>query len=290
MKLLITDLDNTLYDWVTFYAHAFKAMVDALVPVVGVAEGVLLDEFQAVHRSYGNSEQPFAVFELPSVHARFGALPRSKLKEALDPALHAFNSARKQHLNLYACVAGTLAELTRRGVPIIGHTEAIAENALFRLRTLGIMQHFRHLYVLDGRVSPHPDPERQATLRAPEGFVRVVPVSERKPNPQLLLDICSREGVGPSECWYVGDSLTRDVGMAKAAGVAAVWAEYGTKYDKALWDRIVRITHWTNEDVSREATIRERFRAVRPDYTIQAFSELLDHAGMAHPCAVAAKC
>ena len=33
-KLLITDLDNTLYDWVSFYAQSFSAMFDKLVEIL----------------------------------------------------------------------------------------------------------------------------------------------------------------------------------------------------------------------------------------------------------------
>lgn len=53
--------------------------------------------------------------------------------------------------------------------------------------------------------------------------------------------------------WYVSDSLTRDMSMAKAAGVHAVRAKYGTRYDRDLWLDLVWITHWTDEDVAREA-------------------------------------
>jgi phosphoglycolate phosphatase len=44
-KLLITDLDNTLYDWVSFYAQSFTAMLDELVVILGVPANVLIDEF-----------------------------------------------------------------------------------------------------------------------------------------------------------------------------------------------------------------------------------------------------
>jgi phosphoglycolate phosphatase len=81
--------------------------------------------------------------------------------------------------------------------------------------------------------------------------------------------------VEPFEAVYVGDSLAKDVGMAKAAGVPGVWARYGRDYDDALWDLLVQITHWTDEDVRREERIREAYGDVEPDATIDAFSEIL---------------
>jgi FMN phosphatase YigB (HAD superfamily) len=63
-KLLITDLDNTLYDWVSFFSASFQNMVSELTKLLEVSEETVLSEFKVIHRRYGNSEQPFAVLEL----------------------------------------------------------------------------------------------------------------------------------------------------------------------------------------------------------------------------------
>src|SRR5689334_20878690 len=103
-KLLITDVDNTLYDWVTFYSRAFRAMVVELSQLLGVSDEQLLTEFQEIHRRYATTEPPFAALELPTVLARFPCLTARDLINKLDPAFHAFNSARREHLRLYAGV------------------------------------------------------------------------------------------------------------------------------------------------------------------------------------------
>lgn len=273
MNLLITDLDNTLYDWVTYFAHAFDAMTRALKPLIGVPRKQLLDEFKAVHQRYGNSEQPFAVLELPSVQARFRTTDRAALKIALDAALHVFNSERKRHLALYPSVRETLEAIRQRGVKIVGYTEAIGLNAMFRLRYLGIERLFERLYVLEGQVLDHPESSR--SMQVDSSFIINVPRSERKPNPRLLLDICRRESFDPQDACYLGDSLCRDIAMAKDAGVMAIWAKYGTEYDRKLWDVLVRVTHWTEDDVRREESLREHAAHAVPDYTLGSFSELL---------------
>src|SRR4051812_33766298 len=107
-KLLITDLDNTLYDWVTFFTASFRSMVDELAPLLEAPEEVLVEEFKAVHQRYGNSEQPFAILEIPSVQHRFSGLPRHEVLKRIDPALHRFNSIRKRTLSLYPGVMETL--------------------------------------------------------------------------------------------------------------------------------------------------------------------------------------
>jgi FMN phosphatase YigB (HAD superfamily) len=274
MPLLITDLDNTLYDWVTYYARAFRALVDVLVEDLGVDREELLDEFKAVHQFHGDSEYPLAVFELPVVRRKFPDLGDQELRQALGRGFRAFEASREEHLRLYDCVGATLSTLRKAGVIIVGHTEAIAENAYFRLRHLHIAACFRRLYALEGRVLSDAHRFIADEDEEWEKLVRIVPRAERKPNHRLVLDICGREEVSQKETWYVGDSLTRDVWMAKTAGVHAVWARYGTRYDRGLWESLVRITHWTDEDVTREAQLRKTLASVRPDFVIDSFAEL----------------
>lgn len=275
MKLLITDLDNTLYDWVTFYASSFQAMVQELSRTLGEEEVVLLSEFKALHQRYGTSEPPFAMLQLPSVQKRFPGLSRQELMERLPEPIEAFRAARRKSLVLYPGVAETLRQLRDRGTTIVGHTESIAENALHRLRKLGILDYFKHLYVLEGRIEDHPVPGRRQELAAPPGLVQPVPESDRKPNPRLLIDICTLEDVAPKEAVYVGDSLARDISMAKAAGVTAVWARYGLRYDAAHWEVLKSVSHWSPEDVAREERLRLSTQTIAPDHSLDAFPELL---------------
>lgn len=72
MKLLITDLDNTLYDWVSFYSQSFSAMAEELSKEINVPLDILLSEYKVIHQRFGNSEKPFATLELPSVISYFG--------------------------------------------------------------------------------------------------------------------------------------------------------------------------------------------------------------------------
>ena len=276
MTMLITDLDNTLYDWITFFSEAFEAMVDELVSLLEIDKEIILDEFKEIHQRYGNTEQPFAILELSSVKAHFGDLPRSQLKAHLDKPLYAFNSARKRSLKLYHTVEETLAELVNQGVIIVGHTEAIKENSYYRLKRLGIDKYFSTLYSLDGDYLGHPDLGRNEELRAPKGFVQQVPKEERKPNPALLIDICSRQKKLPKETFYVGDSLTRDIMMANHAGVSSIWAKYGTEYEKDRWKILAKVSHWTPADILREEKLRKDCENVVPNYTIEKFGEILE--------------
>jgi FMN phosphatase YigB (HAD superfamily) len=272
-KLLITDLDNTLYDWVTFFTSSFQGMIDELTKLLGVGEEELLNEFRAVHQKYGNSEQPFAVLELPSVLRKYPGLTRAEVTRQLDPALHRFNSIRKRTLSLYPGSVETFKHLTEGGVKIVGHTEAILANAYWRVKTLGIDRYFSRLYTLQGMDAIHIS-DKSRWVDPPHDFVTVLPREERKPNPRLIADICRREGIELANTYYLGDSLVRDIAMANNAGVNSIWARYGTQYDPACWSYLVKVTHWTNEDVAREKDLKARFADVKPDYTIDSLFDL----------------
>jgi phosphoglycolate phosphatase-like HAD superfamily hydrolase len=273
MKVLITDLDNTLYDWVTFFATAFDAMVDELVAMLDVPRERLLDEFKAVHRRHGSSEKPFAALELPSVRQHFHSDDPVELTRYLATPFATFNRVRRETLRLYPGVRESLELLRLSGVVIVAHTEAPAINAYHRLELLGVSDYVARLYVRDGGLG-HPDPQRRAMMDEGASKIRVIRPDDRKPEPRLLIDICHEEGVAPADAWYVGDSLTRDIAMANAARVRSIWAKYGTEYDAKLWQLLVSISHWSDDDVAREASLRATLPHVHPTWTIETFAEV----------------
>jgi FMN phosphatase YigB (HAD superfamily) len=271
VSLLITDLDNTVYDWLSAFVPAFYSMVEIAAPLVDVGADQLLDEFQIVHRSHEDSEHPFALLETQSVHRNLGGKSEKELLDYLDPAFHAFNRVRKEHLKLYDGVYDALRELFDKRVPIVAYTDARVINCLFRLERLGVKQYFSRLYA-----PAHVRKELDSEVLA-DGFIRLLAPADRKPNPQTLLDICAEFGTPPSNALYVGDSLVRDIYMAKAAGLHSAWAKFGTLYDKALWPKLVRVTHWTDADVEREKALRDEAGTVVPDCVLERFGDLTTH-------------
>ncbi len=271
MKLLVADLDNTLYDWVTPFARSIRALVRELSPIVRVSEDVVYRELKTVHRRHHNSEHPFACFELPSVRKRFPGATPAELTEALAAALGAFDGARATWLRVYDGVPEALDALVREGVVIVAHTEAIGPVARSRLRNLGLLPWFSGIYAIDSALPPHPDPDHEPRA---DVAIHPIPREHRKPNPGVLRDICASECARPGQVVYVGDSLVRDIYMARRAGVTAVWARYGQGYSEDDWSTVVRVSHWTAEDVRRERQFRAIAADVRPDYTIDRFDEL----------------
>jgi len=277
IRLVIADLDNTLYNWVSSFVPAFYAMVDVAADILKVDKEKLLDELRSIHQRYRNSEQPFALLETPSVENRFPGLSRLEKKYELDPAFAAFNKKRKRHLHLYPGVERTITQIRDAGCGVVGYTEAILNNSIYRLAKLGVMDDFDAIYAPASRADGHPDPSRQYDFEPYRDKIHLLPDDHRKPDPTVLTEICAEYDADTAETLYVGDSMTRDVAMAKQAGVVAVWAKYGSKYDPTDWQKLVRVTHWTDEDVARERILKEELGEVRPDLEIESFPELLEH-------------
>jgi phosphoglycolate phosphatase len=96
-SVLITDLDNTLFDWVHLWHSCFAAMLEKIIEISGVPETVLKSEIKAVHQKHGTSEYSFLVEELPCLLERF---PGQDLTKVFAPAFAAYREQRRKELRL----------------------------------------------------------------------------------------------------------------------------------------------------------------------------------------------
>lgn len=278
IELLVCDLDNTLYDWVGYFVPSFYAMIEKVIEITGCDKEVLLDDFQKVHQRHHDSEHPFALLETDIVKSIFADCSHDEVLNVLDPAFYAFNSMRKQTLRLHDGVAETLRRLSDRQIQIVAHTEGKLFAVIDRLRRLDIEHFFSSIYCRERPVSRHPDEEAAKIWLEAFPLYKVTELGnhQQKPDPTVLLEICSKESVSPSEVGYVGDSVARDILMANRAGVFSIWAKYGAQHDRDDYARLVRISHWTDEDVEREIRLKEEARGVAPSFIAKnSFREVL---------------
>lgn len=277
-KLLVCDLDNTLYDWVSYFVASFYAMIDETVRITGCDRERLLDDFGAVHRKYGDSEHPFSLLETATIKGMFPGEARADIAKRLDSAFYAFNSSRKENLRLYPGVGDALEALLQADVTLVAHTESNLFAVVDRLTRLGLSNKFKRIYCRERAKSQHPNPDTGRNWLRSFPLERTVELShhQRKPNPDVLIEICSDEGVSLAEAAYVGDSMARDMLMAKEARVFSVWAKYGSSHQAGLYEKLVRITHWTSADVIREKELREKAKEIEPEYVLEnSFDEIL---------------
>lgn len=277
-KLLVCDLDNTLYDWVRYFVPSFYAMVETAAPILNNDVEALLDDLREVHRFHHDSEHPFALLETKAARRAFPGDSYRSMAKKLDDSFHQFNLGRKHNLRLYDGVREGLEALKGAGVALVAHTESKLYGALDRLDRLELNSFFSAIYCRERPASVHPDPKvaRRWLERFPMEKVVELSQHQRKPSPVVLTEICERQGFSTQEAAYVGDSIPRDVMMAKEAGVFAIWAKYGTDVPKETYDRLVRVSHWTPEDVEREIELKQRSAGFTPDFTATSFTAVVD--------------
>ncbi|MCP4641086.1 MAG: HAD hydrolase-like protein [bacterium] len=278
VSVVITDVDNTLYDWVGIWHASFGAMLECLVKQSGVARETLEREFKAVHQAHGTSEYAFSIEELPSLRNTHG---RRELPDAYDECKTAYRRARDTVLRLYPSVFDTLVELRDRGCLLVAYTESKASYTRYRMTCLDLDLLFHYLYSPPGDAIPegqsrygvHCGPDMGRDLRVTRQ--RYTPANEVKPNPGVLRAILDEVGADPEQAVYVGDDLVKDISMARDVGITAIWAKYGTAHNRPEYELLKKVTHWKQKEVldQKEASVE----TVQPSYVLKAdFGELLD--------------
>lgn len=271
-KALITDVDNTLYDWFDIWHSCFTAMLSKTLDISGLEKQLLLKEMQTVFRKHHTSEYSFVLEECESLVNLFG----DNLREALDPAIEAFRLARSKSLILYEDVKETLECLKEKDVKIIAFTESLQYYTLVRLNTLQLDR------VIDTLYSP-PDSESRIIEQKSKKIETLIKTktilpNELKPNPHVLKTIIEENNLTPEECIYIGDSEMKDIQMANDAGVFSVLASYGSLHFESRPDdyNLLRsVSHWSDEDIQREKEIKQNKRVAKANYTANSFKEIL---------------
>lgn len=278
-SVLITDLDNTLFDWFNVWYHSFNGMLTEVVNITGIHRNILIEQIRPIHQKYGTAEYSFILEQIPVLQERYGN--RESINHALDSAIHAYRSERKKHLKLYPTVLETLKFLKMNNVTIVGYTESKEFYSNYRLSKLG----------LDGIINVLFSP---ADHEVPTGVVKSdkyelkytinkhTPYGEIKPNPAILKNIVEQLDVTINDCVYIGDSEMKDIYMAQEVKMSSVFAKYGVGHfqnNKEGYELLRAVTHWSDEDVIREKEINEKKSSViiKPDFVANKFSDILDY-------------
>lgn len=277
VTVLVTDMDNTLFDWLGMWQAAFGAMLERLVADSGVPRATLEEEFFALHQRHGTTEYAFAIQELPSLRARH---PPETLPTRYAGAIEAYRTMRRRTLALYPGVLDTLRAVRATGALVVAYTESRAYYADYRVRTLGLDGALDYLYSLPDHALPEGTTVSQIRRYPPEHYRLRSTVHRHtregawKPDASVLLEILRDVGADPARAVYVGDSLVKDVAMAQASSVVDVFARYGDVRSRPGYGLLRRVTHWSPAMVARSEALREA--DVHPTHVlVDGFAELL---------------
>jgi phosphoglycolate phosphatase-like HAD superfamily hydrolase len=309
IKLVITDLDDTLWRWPLIYVEAYRRMLSALSADLKITVEQLSTEAREVHRQYHDTEYPLSVLELASIQARYPETTLEQRHELLKPYIDIFDQTYAQHLqpSLFHPVHETLQALRAGGLKIIGYTDANSCAITKRMVDFGLVEFYDKIYcrgdhVLEGDVY---HPWRAAKEAVGHHRLTVVEKTMAKPQAQVLARIladvnatlAANDQILPGEVLYIGDSLERDMRMVQnfndtlpddMFGVIAVHAQYGRQDDDIYRQHLHNITraelmpfmaaisYWSVEQQANEDRSNREHHAIQRHYTLLSnFGELL---------------
>jgi FMN phosphatase YigB (HAD superfamily) len=233
-KLVITDVDNTFYDFGAYFEAGLQALIPEVARQLQISTDAAIASLRAVYQKFGSIEYPFAIEEFQELKP----LPLERRRAIVERTTAAFWESGRAALIAYPSVAETLAHLRRERVPVVAFTDAPVHEATRRVGALNLDKY------LSGLVATEWFPRRKAAtrvLRVDEvpGFVRVprrltvvgrLAGEQRKPNAQTYERIAAAFGLNPVDVTVIGDSPRRDLAPAASLGMTAVWARYGERH------------------------------------------------------------
>lgn len=265
IELIVTDIDNTVFDWITYYVHAFETLIKTVSDIVGVSEDILMQESSVVFEAERSTEYPFLIQELPSVNKHFGNNVEALLRDCVEPGRKAFLKEAAPFLKTYAGVIETLTALKQQKpeLPIAALTDAPRYVAMWKLNKLGILNFFDAVYGLGDPRIPVNEVSKQIKVdqeilvkhlqRSNFGFsgkVRTLPDEYEKPGVRgfktILMDFGFEELGTRERVLWIGDHPVKDIGLGHAMGVTTCFASYGNSVAEDVKNRLVRFSSPTN--------------------------------------------
>jgi len=274
-RVLLTDVDNTLFSWIDFFAPCFRALVHVVSRESRISEPTLYDAFQVTFKQEGSVEYRRAIQDNLAVRE----LPEDQQARLVELGSKVFGQAMRKHLRPYDGVKSTLERLRTDGVLIVAVTNSGALQAVDRVRRLGLAKHINGLVAWNHDVAQLADSDseysnalRGRTQRSGIPWTISLDLEQLKPNPEAYVVALRKLGLSElDDIWVVGDSLEKDLSAVPAIRGYSVWAKYGHAFDQKNFETLLRITHWSEEKISR--TFDQAF--LQPDSVIREFGDLL---------------
>ena len=146
--LLVFDVDNTLFDWMPYYAHSNAAMLSRVEEISLVPYEVLVRDFKNFISKYGKSDRSFMLQELTSLNTRRTNINMQALSNACTTT---FLQRTTSTLVPYDGVRDTLAMIKRHRpqLPIVALTDSPLLEAVWKISMLKLDQYFAGIYGLD---------------------------------------------------------------------------------------------------------------------------------------------
>ncbi|GGB03544.1 hypothetical protein GCM10011491_34640 [Brucella endophytica] len=275
---LILDLDNTLFDWFEIWYANFDPIYRKIVELFNGDEAAAKSAIRKIHQKARTSEYTFLIDDLSTSNVTPNPITgRDNFIEALDSS----RAGRDAKTKLYPTVFQSLWDIKNSGVKIVAYTESLGFYSAYRLKRLGLDGIIDIMFCPEDHDTPEGVSLSKLRTRADDSYglqvtqILHTPRGELKPNVKILHEIINVANADPARCAYVGDSLFKDIAMARDAGIFDVYAKYGESQRRPEYDLLRSVSHWTQEDVERERSIMETKLDFTPSATLhECFAEI----------------
>lgn len=256
VKLVITDMDNTLASHATYFTRGIEPAITDLSKKTAIPEPELYKSIGDEMEKARSHDYPWSVEIALKNRLKVGEPGGMSVadfeKNIVKPFWETIDRSLTENHVAYPEVKPTLEELQRRHIPVAVLSDAPAFIGLHRLANLGLRDGLvDRFYGLHNWAEPPGLSEEllqvgrdrvESMLKTPNTLkeFRALPAQWEKPETGGFEALMRHYNVRPSETLMIGDSRVKDVGVAHKAGARAVWASYGqaTPGEEAILTRL----------------------------------------------------
>ena len=293
--LLILDIDNTVFNWVSYYTHSLFAMTEFVAKKTDLSTELLFAEMREVFTKEGSIEYPFVLQKLDSLVKMFHSKEKLFLEKIVEPARRVFLNTAKAYLCPYEGVSETLEALQKKRpqLKIAALTDCPRYVAMWKLNKLGLLNYFSSIYGLSDPALPIDKTYRKVLVSEEilfkhlsreafnfQGHYRTLPDDYEKPGLRGLMTIIMDHGFDLTQkssyqgISWLGDNLKKDIPLGLKMGLNTIWAKYGSRYTEQEQELLLKFS--PKENLSKNMSLEANFSGQAPQgfRSVESFREL----------------
>ncbi len=287
IRLVITDIDNTIADKFGVWAHALDAAMERLSGLYGrPREDIARDLLEHIPESVRHIPGPYIGKDLRGDVLRTPSLQPQGHEQAvgLEKILHAWDKDRSR-AELYDGVMPAMNKIRASGARLVLYSDSRESVCIPRLAKMGITAD-----MVDG-VYVQPDLREGRPVRMPVagpakalrdglgGRLVVLDPKTAKPNAANMKRIIAEMGIeNPAEAVMVGDNIRADGTGAIAAGINFAWQRAGTEIDEVTRRCYEEFCRDPNYKITTQDHLEQMNASNRPTEILEnGFKDIVKH-------------
>lgn len=266
-KCLITDFDNTLFDWFDNWYQAFDGALEYIYSQVpSLNRETFLNDIKNIHIKHNTTEYLNVFYQIGKYH-KYKNIPN--FYEICSEATLLRENLKEQNLHLFSKVIDTFKILKEHSFKLVIFTESEAFSTATRIKKLNLDGIIDYIY------APPAKNFGDISLQTTQ-LISFEEQAHYKPEKRNLEKIVNDLHLNRENCYYLGDSLIKDIKMAQNAKIIDIYAKYGENYkNKPEYALLKKVTFWQKALVKAEE--ESNSQEIKPTYILNnSIYEIID--------------